>query len=612
MKRTVCLVVSFLFCFATMAFGQVPASQDTIVIPGGISNVGSIENTVNGDTVTSGARINPNRVYELLANTIYYVQAPILFRNTQDTTATLNLIGQTGGKLPVILSNPQNGGNEFTDVIDGNLTVENVFWDARSIDSSSADLFGIHSRDRRLIMKNVVTEGGGNNLFGFNDPGANMYLYNCYFRDMNWFQNSWNSTIYTNSADTMWVENCTMAYSGLGFFDNNTVRFMYFNHNTIINNTKYAVIHNQYNWAYFVNNVFVNVNWEGECSGTYFTQDFTHVWNGPVDADTVRASLWTPEQGYVPNIDSIVWLESNTIHYTDTCLYAYYRGQFTTGYPSPVSSRNWAPWATDSTNGNIVVQNLPPILFSSVTLGLAKAYKNIYIDWPTIHDSLDPHMKTEANEGWLGDGVRNETALTNLAYWSESNYGVAPSGQSYSPSTFTFGDYNPTHIPGVGTNNGTGITQISDLPENLSYTANITSTIDGEPLGALGWWPNGLSGWDSQAEYQTVVNYYDKLEGIQGVKETNSEIPASYKLAQNYPNPFNPTTSIEYSVPKNGFVTLKVYNVLGQEVSTLFSGVQHAGNYTATFDGSRLASGVYFYRLKAGGVSITKKLVLMK
>ncbi len=89
-------------------------------------------------------------------------------------------------------------------------------------------------------------------------------------------------------------------------------------------------------------------------------------------------------------------------------------------------------------------------------------------------------------------------------------------------------------------------------------------------------------------------------------------VAATFALQQNYPNPFNPTTKIEYSVPQNGFASLKVYNVLGQEVSTLFSGIQKAGDHYATFDASHFASGVYFYRLQAGNFNSTKKMVLMK
>ena len=96
------------------------------------------------------------------------------------------------------------------------------------------------------------------------------------------------------------------------------------------------------------------------------------------------------------------------------------------------------------------------------------------------------------------------------------------------------------------------------------------------------------------------------------IGQVTPRTPANYSLYQNYPNPFNPTTQINFSVPKNSFVTLKVYNVLGQEVATLFSGMQKAGKYVATFDANRFASGVYFYRLQAGSFSSVKKMMLMK
>ncbi|MGA3286954.1 MAG: T9SS type A sorting domain-containing protein [Bacteroidota bacterium] len=88
--------------------------------------------------------------------------------------------------------------------------------------------------------------------------------------------------------------------------------------------------------------------------------------------------------------------------------------------------------------------------------------------------------------------------------------------------------------------------------------------------------------------------------------------PSEFKLVQNYPNPFNPTTQINYAVPQNGYMTLKVYNLLGQPVATLFEGVHSVGNYQATFNAGNLPSGVYFTRLQAGSVSITKKMLLMK
>ncbi len=92
----------------------------------------------------------------------------------------------------------------------------------------------------------------------------------------------------------------------------------------------------------------------------------------------------------------------------------------------------------------------------------------------------------------------------------------------------------------------------------------------------------------------------------------NLQVPKSFSLSQNYPNPFNPTTEIDYSVPKETRVTLTVYDVLGQEVETLVNEEQNVGRYQVQFNGSRLASGVYFYRLVAGSHVITKKMLELK
>jgi hypothetical protein len=92
----------------------------------------------------------------------------------------------------------------------------------------------------------------------------------------------------------------------------------------------------------------------------------------------------------------------------------------------------------------------------------------------------------------------------------------------------------------------------------------------------------------------------------------NKNIPEQFILYQNYPNPFNPVTHIKYSIPHSSDVSLKVYNLLGEEVATLFEGYRLAGNYEVVFDGSEFASGVYFYRIKASNFIDTKKLILFK
>lgn len=100
---------------------------------------------------------------------------------------------------------------------------------------------------------------------------------------------------------------------------------------------------------------------------------------------------------------------------------------------------------------------------------------------------------------------------------------------------------------------------------------------------------------------------------VTGVEENNEKaVIKSFDLKQNYPNPFNPSTVIKYQIPKAGIVKLKVYDILGREVSMLVNAEKSAGEYTVSFDGSRLASGVYFYTIQSGSYISTKKMLLLK
>ena len=116
---------------------------------------------------------------------------------------------------------------------------------------------------------------------------------------------------------------------------------------------------------------------------------------------------------------------------------------------------------------------------------------------------------------------------------------------------------------------------------------------------------------DSLKSAQTF-NITFKRNNPTGINQVGTEIPASFALSQNFPNPFNPSTTIKFSVPKNGFVNLKVYDLAGKEVSNLINENLIAGNYEASFDGSNLTSGVYFYRLQANGFTETKRMTLIK
>lgn len=101
--------------------------------------------------------------------------------------------------------------------------------------------------------------------------------------------------------------------------------------------------------------------------------------------------------------------------------------------------------------------------------------------------------------------------------------------------------------------------------------------------------------------------------GKSGSDESKVELtPTEFKLSQNYPNPFNPSTMIEYSIAKDEFVTLRVYDILGQEVATLVNEMKSPGRYSARFDASRLSSGVYIYRIQSESFTSVRKMILQK
>ena len=122
-------------------------------------------------------------------------------------------------------------------------------------------------------------------------------------------------------------------------------------------------------------------------------------------------------------------------------------------------------------------------------------------------------------------------------------------------------------------------------------------------------WYNGSGGPVTTFTWK-IGHATSPIVGIEPLPDVG--IPQSYALEQNYPNPFNPTTNIEFSIPKSVFVTLKVYNILGEEVATLVSERLTSGTYKYDWDARSMASGVYLYRIQAGTFQQIKKMILIK
>ncbi|MDH3269585.1 MAG: T9SS type A sorting domain-containing protein, partial [Ignavibacteria bacterium] len=155
---------------------------------------------------------------------------------------------------------------------------------------------------------------------------------------------------------------------------------------------------------------------------------------------------------------------------------------------------------------------------------------------------------------------------------------------------------------------------------NLNETKDIPQIVNLDPL----WDADSLNvvvfvqSTGSKTVYQSETISYDELT-VSGL--VNLEIvPSEFVLEQNYPNPFNPSTKIKYNIPsviasgttQSQFVSLKVYDALGNEVVNLVDEEQTVGNYEIEFDATGLSSGIYFYKLQAGSFVETKKMILLK
>lgn len=151
--------------------------------------------------------------------------------------------------------------------------------------------------------------------------------------------------------------------------------------------------------------------------------------------------------------------------------------------------------------------------------------------------------------------------------------------------------------------------KLSDLPKELDGPA---STAMLNMVYVYGGIDKENKKTDKLYQYNISTNTWSEKSTIVGVRETE-KIPTDFVLYQNYPNPFNPSTNIEYELAKDGFVSLKVFDILGSEIATLVEEFKQPGKYTAlcTFN-STFSSGIYFYKLKAGNFLQTKKMVYIK
>ena len=204
---------------------------------------------------------------------------------------------------------------------------------------------------------------------------------------------------------------------------------------------------------------------------------------------------------------------------------------------------------------------------------------------------------------------KKDTSFTNNEYKIDSLYAQSGDTINSSREGFTGQGYFQTICSSIASTTILGIaTQVKTFYD-LSYIGGEYSLAKG-----FGYYSNTSCEFNCWSTYMV----YAKISGIEyGNKiitsvTKNKITSGSYQLYQNYPNPFNPTTVISYSIPKENIVTIKVFDILGNEVASLVNEEKPAGKYSVNFNASKLSSGIYFYRMQAGNFVEAKKLILLK
>jgi hypothetical protein len=659
MKVKIILSLLMFLTMASFVSAQVTTTTDTVFITGGTlsggENAGLLESTINADTTATGARVNPNRVYALNEGQVYYQLAPI---NVYDPTGTLTIVGipsTHGTTKPIILLQPTNGTDIIINVgaanqVYGSVKFVNVHYQTMQTDGYlNNELFYLGTANKlpqSLTIDNSLFEFSNIDLFDATNEsgaiggwpnGAKFRITNSYFRNLFQAGQWWGCRVFQckHPIDTLWVENNTVTTGGLTFLQQNELTdFAYFNHNTIVNNKKYWILSPYYKNLIVTNNIFINQDWVGEDSNvTNSGQDPDRLFESTINVDTINATNSVVVQQKYYNGDSTHYVSaldlnklkvyiSNNINYYDPALISgYYQNSAytttlangSTGIPS------YLAWSLPASGQPYQVRNIPGAWENSRTAAFFTTYappNGGFVEENTI--TSDPQTVTP--------GIADASVVAAMAGWNQNQWGdprfsTAP---NITATKYIYGDYDPTTLPGKisgaksdavtgeGTGIQVGITKFTDLTEDFSQTAHL-STIDNLPIGSLIWNDAQLAAFNSAADLAKINAAYVAKGGgsITGVKNV-SNLPKSYSLSQNYPNPFNPTTNINFTLQKASNVTLAIYNVLGQRVSTLVNNFMHEGSYSFQFDASKLASGVYFYRIDAGQFTSVKKMVLMK
>jgi len=322
------------------------------------------------------------------------------------------------------------------------------------------------------------------------------------------------------------------------------------------------------------------------------------------NANPTLSDQWFPE----------IWCEATTgklyIHWMDdrenpatfqSAIYATYTtdGGQTFAPNQRVTNASWTfpnpPCSPNCYKGDYtsITANNPVCAFSVWSDHRLATAKNMGGFFPDFAMRVRPNADTLLA---LNDSLISYVTIPAVKLWSMSTRFTATVTPPPAAGTFIFTFMHKT--------NNTLLDSLTSYPDSLRLRTRITG-ITPEGLYTVTVKGNGPNG--TPVHIRTISILVTNVLGI-----VNNQVPSEFSLSQNYPNPFNPTTAIQYSVAKAGNVKLTVYDISGREVETLVDEPASAGTYEVKWDASKIASGIYFYKIVTSDFVATKKMILIK
>ncbi len=566
-------ILKIVFLFVSLS--NITFAQVIIDVPSSKKwDFGVVNRFIMGDTLPNGERIHPNAIYRLERGGYYDIDSKMKI----DFNITIMADSEPSYKKPPMISRGLDvQGRYISELIeitgDGNyFKTKNIIYngmrDDNKVVSDNASLFRVSGSQHRFEIDSCIFSGWGGSILKSENTESMAYIWtNNIFRNCINSHNPWGGNVYsmptknTHQDTIKFINNTFFNVASFQLLSWELVDYIEYEHNTLFVSTVNSHMIPYLINAKFNNNIFFNYQ--------TFGQTQIEIDKGYWDIDSINGN----HPSSICKLNLIDSLKLTNYGITEADRKVEYKNNVYAW--SQAVTDYWAT-AKDSSTG-VEVDIIPILWINDYT-------KNMFDDadsYPYLVEENNLELNPDFNVKLVKDVLAKEISFIKSVRRRESPQ--VPIEHFYAPD----GNYWDIAWP---------------LPENLRYTNKtaLTHAQGGFPVGDLNWY--GKSTMKKWKEYT--------ITGIENNKVGN--IPNNYSLNQNYPNPFNPTTKISFSISEIGLTKLSVYNILGEEVSTLVNKELSAGLYHYTFDGTGLASGFYLYRLESNNFSESRKMLLIK